>query len=146
MDSNSHEKTPTFDLPLPQGELRQPAEQSPMLSASGEKAASQAVELGVPSTPGPGPKVHRIADSQQPYPTSTADPAAVSAANDTSSLGPMPQIADDTDLIEKEWVDKAKQIVEQTAQDPYLQNKEINKVKMDYLKKRYNKQVKLNED
>jgi general stress protein 26 len=54
-----------------------------------------------------------------------------------------PQIADDADLIEKEWVEKAKEIVEQTKHDPYLQNKEITKVKADYMKKRYNKDIKL---
>lgn len=58
----------------------------------------------------------------------------------------MPQIADDTDLIEKEWVDKAKEIVEQTAHDPHLQNQELTKVKVDYLKKRYNKDLKITDD
>lgn len=69
----------------------------------------------------------------------------VAAATGTP-LVPLPQIADDTDLIEKEWVIKAKHIVAQTAQDPYLQNKEMSKVKADYLKKRYNKDLKLAED
>lgn len=53
----------------------------------------------------------------------------------------MPHIADDTDLIEKEWVDKAKEIVDKYADDPYRQNKELNKVKAEYLKKRYNKVI-----
>jgi len=55
-------------------------------------------------------------------------------------------IADDTDLIEKEWVIKAKEIVEQTKEDPYLQNKEMNKFKADYIKTRYNKDIRINED
>ena len=63
-----------------------------------------------------------------------------------TNTGWMPQIADDTDLIEKEWILKAKEIVTQTAHDPHLQNREINKVRTDYLKKRYNKDVKLIED
>ncbi len=52
-----------------------------------------------------------------------------------------PVIADDADLIEKEWVQKAKEIVERTRLDPYQQNKEINKFKADYLKKRYNRDM-----
>ncbi len=52
-----------------------------------------------------------------------------------------PAIADDTDLIEKEWVEKAKHIVEQTKDNPHLRNKEINKIKADYIKKRYNKDI-----
>jgi len=43
-------------------------------------------------------------------------------------------------------VTKAKQIVEQTKDDPYKQTKEINKMKADYLKKRYAKELKLLED
>ena len=51
--------------------------------------------------------------------------------------------AADVDLIEKEWVHKAKEIVSHTIGDPYTQNKEINKIKADYIKKRYNKDIKL---
>jgi hypothetical protein len=53
--------------------------------------------------------------------------------------------ADDADLIEKEWVERAKNIIAQTSHDPHLQNKEINKIKADYIRKRYNKDVKVNE-
>lgn len=51
--------------------------------------------------------------------------------------------AEDLDLIEKEWVLKAKQVVDQTQGDPYEQNKELNKIKADYIKKRYNRAIKL---
>lgn len=56
-----------------------------------------------------------------------------------------PSIADDIDLIEKEWVEKAKQIVEQTKEDPYKQNEVITQVKADYIKKRYNRELKTGE-
>lgn len=56
----------------------------------------------------------------------------------------MPAIADDTDLIEREWVDKAKEIVERTMGDPHEQNDQLTRMKADYLKKRYNKDIKLN--
>jgi hypothetical protein len=58
----------------------------------------------------------------------------------------LPAIADDVDLIEREWIKIAKEIVERTRIDPHAQNKEMNKVKADYLKKRYNKDIKLAED
>ena len=57
-----------------------------------------------------------------------------------------PQIADDIDLIEKEWVEKAKEIVEKTKENPYLQNKAISEIKADYIQKRYNKQVAQSEE
>lgn len=70
----------------------------------------------------------------------TANPAGQppsSQATVTSGL-----VADDSDLIEKEWVLKAKAIVMQTRSDPHQQNIEMNNVKADYLKKRYNKDLK----
>jgi hypothetical protein len=54
---------------------------------------------------------------------------------------PTPQIADDGDVIEKEWVEKAKQIVAHTRQDPYRQTKELHKFKAEYMQKRYNKTI-----
>ena len=58
----------------------------------------------------------------------------------------VPDIAEDIDLIEKEWVRKAKEIVQQTTGDPYVQNKQINKMKVEYIKKRYGKDVKQGEE
>jgi Txe/YoeB family toxin of Txe-Axe toxin-antitoxin module len=52
-----------------------------------------------------------------------------------------PEEAADSDLIEKEWVIKAKQIVEHTAEDPFQQQQELSKMKADYMKKRYNKDI-----
>ncbi len=54
-----------------------------------------------------------------------------------------PSVAADDDLIEKEWVEKAKQIVYQNREDPYNQNKQISAVKADYMKKRFNKDIKI---
>jgi hypothetical protein len=53
----------------------------------------------------------------------------------------VPEVANDIDLIEKEWVQKAKAIVQSTQGDPYLQNKQINRMKVEYIKKRYNKDI-----
>lgn len=52
-----------------------------------------------------------------------------------------PYIADDVDVIEKEWVDKAKQIIERTKDHPYQQEKEVERLQQSYLKKRYGKDV-----
>lgn len=75
-------------------------------------------------------------------------PQAPQSASPPTSVAPISDsalIADDADLIEKEWVLKAKAIVAQTAHDPNLQTKEMGKVKAEYLKKRYNKSLKLDE-
>lgn len=71
------------------------------------------------------------------------DPQTAPVSTQTTKAGPK---ADDADLIEKQWVDKAKLIVEKTKNDPYVQNKELSKVKAEYVSKRFDKDLKLSED
>lgn len=52
-----------------------------------------------------------------------------------------PVIAGDDDLIEKEWVDKAKKIVAETRDDPYRRGMEVSKLQADYLRKRYGREI-----
>lgn len=54
-----------------------------------------------------------------------------------------PQEAADADLIEKQWILKAKEIIEHTSNDPHTQQQELAKMKSEYIKKRYNKDIKL---
>ncbi len=51
----------------------------------------------------------------------------------------------DPDRIEHEWVDKAKAIIASTQDDPYIQKREMSKVKAEYIQKRFNKQIKTDE-
>lgn len=60
----------------------------------------------------------------------------------TTSTGAVP-VLNDNDKIEKEWVNKVKQIVERTRNDPYRQNEELTLVKADYMRQRYNKTIKV---
>lgn len=71
-------------------------------------------------------------------------PAPGSAvADDTNSpvVDDMPIVAGDDDLIEKEWVDKAKKIIMQTKDDPYRREQEVSRLQADYLRKRYGKEL-----
>ena len=52
-----------------------------------------------------------------------------------------PAIAGDDDLIEKEWVDKAKKIISDTQNDPYRREQEVSRLQIDYLRKRYGKEL-----
>lgn len=61
----------------------------------------------------------------------------------TDHLSSLP--ADDVDLIEKQWVERAKSIVAQTRDDPYKQKNELSKEKVDYIKKRFNKTIPLDD-
>lgn len=50
--------------------------------------------------------------------------------------------AADKDLIEKQWVQKAKEIVADTKNDPHKRKSEIAVAKADYIQKRFKKPVK----
>ncbi len=63
--------------------------------------------------------------------------------NDTvSTVNQAPVAIADSDLIEKEWVNKIKAIVESTRGNPFLQSKEINDLKAEYVYAKYNKIIK----
>lgn len=100
-----------------------------------------------PNTSLPKPTTSAVSNSggsnQADLPQTPIDPAITPAPKSSPTGVSTPATADDNDLIEKEWVDKAKHIVEKTRNDPHLQNKEINQIKADYIKKRYNKNIKL---
>ncbi|MDB5168653.1 MAG: hypothetical protein JWO41_9 [Candidatus Saccharibacteria bacterium] len=70
---------------------------------------------------------------------------AVSPIVPSTTTTAVPVTTHDTDLIEKEWVSKAKQIVERTREDPHQQSKQLNGLRADYLQQRYSKEIKLGE-
>lgn len=77
---------------------------------------------------------------QQPPPEPQQQSPSTSAAPASSHLP-----ADDVDLIERQWVDKAKQIVSETRDDPHKQKDQISRVKADYIQKRFNKSIKVDD-
>jgi hypothetical protein len=54
----------------------------------------------------------------------------------------VPLEAADVDVIEPEWVDKAEQVVAQTAGNPFAEEEGIENLQVDYLKQRYGHEVK----
>jgi len=105
------------------GERQAPQEQQP--SGPSDPAAAQ------PVAPPPLPQL-----SQAPPATQTQQVPA-----DTN-----PPAAADEDLIEKEWVEKAKKVIAETKHDPHLQEQAVSRLQADYLQKRYGKVVKLPND
>lgn len=136
MDVNSHEPVP--ELPRPEHisprvddvELvKAPEEQAEVVMprealVKANDAISQA--MAVPVLPA-------VDDSK-------GQTATIPVNNDN------PAYADDVDVIEKEWVQKAKQIVANTKDDPRAQSAQMNVFKHDYMKKRYGKEIKLPEE
>jgi len=110
---------PPIDAQFERGQQR--VEQAAEAGARASDAAVSAATV-VPVTPVP----------PQPAPVAQTPPAAATAT---------PLVAADEDLIEKEWVDKAKEIIEQTKDDPHARSQKVNELQRDYLQKRYGKVI-----
>jgi hypothetical protein len=124
-----HEHEPPMELPQPQeapGQQPEAAPASPEIRGNQTPVAAPTAQPAIPAI-----------QTQLVAADPVSSPLATTAASNL--------IADDADLIEKEWVTKAKTIVMQTKDDPFTQNKEMTKVKADYVKKRYNKDLKMSE-
>lgn len=136
---NPNTPNTNFELPVPQTDGSSNIE----LPKSGVSDSS---------IPNPENSIGKIGGKIQ---VSSAPPAqgANQAQSIPVSTNPQPLVpptnsplsADDADLIEKEWVIKAKQIVSATRDDPHKQNKEMSRFRADYLKKRYKKNIKIEE-
>lgn len=84
---------------------------------------------------------HRaITTTAQPTPVVLPTPVQT-PVDDTVADDNTPAVAADEDLIEKEWVDSAKKIIETTKDDPYARERQVNKLQVDYLQKRYGKKL-----
>lgn len=110
------------------------------------------VELGIGATEVERQAVERVEQrpgvAEASAQVSNAMPATTLpvpvASDDTTSAVPVddnPAVAGDEDLIEKEWVDRAKQIIAHTKDDPYKREQAIKALKIDYVKKRYGKTI-----
>ena len=124
-----------------------PSEMEPSLPATPE---SLPLEERPESLPSKGPEQAGAAINRSPQPSQAApltlppvvvptqalptEPPATAAATPTS--------ADDVEIIEKEWVDKARKIVAQTRDDPHRQEQAVEELQRAYLKTRYNKDLK----
>src|SRR5882757_5141295 len=123
---------PSLHLPEPAG--------SGNGSAPERAPGSNSPEFAPVAAPESAPAQSATPSFALPAQDDTATAAQVATA---SPIGPTPAVADDNDLIEQEWVLKAKQIVNSTHDDPYQQNRQLAAMKADYMQKRYQKTVKV---
>ncbi len=79
----------------------------------------------------------------QPVATPPPQPVAQSpAVAPVPAPSNTPATADDVDVIEKEWVDAAQEVVKGNAEDPHGEEEGFENLQVDYLKKRYGKDIK----
>jgi len=85
-----------------------------------------------------------ISASQVQLPTDYS--VAVIPTDDDQTTPATPSVDKGADRIERHWVDSAKKIINQTKDDPYKQKNEMSKFKADYIKQRFNKVVKADQE
>jgi hypothetical protein len=119
----------------------------PTPPVSGEQIQEQAIEQAGPSRES-APAAPSSVVAPPPIALPVTSPAAGAPSNVVLNVPVSTDsglTAADNDLIEKEWITKAKDIVAKTQDDPYHQKKEISKVKAEYIQKRFNKTLKTDE-
>jgi hypothetical protein len=119
--------------------------------SSEQPQSSLEAKTAVPVAPEMQPPTGGQPQAQTPPPVPVADPelAGSTAAGSVQtpptppSANPgAPASAEDVDVIEKEWVDQANKIIEQTKDDPYTEEEAVQALQVDYLQKRYGHNVK----
>ena len=111
------------------------SEQAP---APGEVRVTPSAQAAPPAPPA----VQPVVQTSSPAPQVVQPAVQSNDLHDTAN----PQYADNADVIEREWVMRAKQIVLDTKNSPYQREVEVGKLQADYLQKRYGKQIKLAND
>lgn len=133
----STNETPGMNLPPPMAEQPAPAGFEPV-PARPEMSPAPAQQMPLPQQPSmpqpamPGPQIPQLA-------APTTQQGVVSKT--TQSV--VASVVDDGDLIEKEWVEKAKKIVADNRDDPFKQSEELTVVRAEYLQQQYNKTIKM---
>jgi hypothetical protein len=132
--------SPEFPLPTPE------SVHGRVTLETGSQTPESSPEYGTSAAPERAPEQAAQAQAgmaSQPTPVTLPTPvvAPQSDLSQVSSTDDSPAIAGDDDLIEKEWVDKAKHIISSTRDDPARREKEVGRLQADYLKKRYGKEL-----
>ena len=133
MEPRQHEVAMSAERPPVQGSaFEAPASPDHDSQSNLERQVEQAPELGQVQA-----EASQIAMPTLPMPvlTTTADDSVSSQGAGTPSL------ANDDDLIEKEWIDQAKKIIAATREDPYRREQEISKLQIEYIRKRYGRVI-----
>jgi hypothetical protein len=144
MDPNA-DKTPGLGLPQPSieqgGPVFDPSTHTMQHHKELEPISAEMQPVAMP----PALPIAPVDPAAAPTPSLIAQAMAATADQPVAAIAATTDDSNSDDLDE-EWVNKAKAIVEQTKTDPFLESRELGKVKADYLKIRYNKQIKVAEE
>lgn len=133
------------ELPTPRmGQEQAPVQYGQSFEhAPAPSTPEQGIERGAERQEQASESQARAADDTPVLPPPVMPVAYDTTASNTtlSSVSDTPIIANDDDLIEKEWVDKAKRIITETKDDPYRREEAVVKLQADYLQKRYGRKI-----
>ena len=118
-----------------------------------EQGKTEQSELPIPIEARQGARIEQKGEHHTPVMHATPVPVqaiqlptpVVAAPDDTtqqsSAIDDNPIVAGYVYLIEKELVDRANKIIYQTKSDPHQREQQVNKLQIDYVKKRYGKDI-----
>jgi hypothetical protein len=126
----------------PNPAIPQPVEGQPKVEAPQASVAPEAAPQ--PVVPAPAATVVPASVTSPPVPQAPAtNPGQqLPVQNIVPAVGANPAVAEDVDVIEKEWVDQADKVIDKTKDDPYQEEESVEALQVDYLKKRYGHDVK----
>lgn len=116
----------------PERAPQQPVSPERGLLETGAEHTEQASEASAKASDTSGPTI------VTPVALPTDDPVT---GDNSQIVVASPATAADEDLIEKEWVDRAKKIVADTRTDPFQQENAVTELQKDYRKKRYGREL-----
>ena len=98
---------------------------------TGQQRIEQAAEAGARAANAAGAP-------PMPMPVALPQPPQQTQAPPTAAT---PLVAADEDLIEKEWVERAKDIIQSTKDDPHARNAQVSELQRGYLEKRFGRVI-----
>lgn len=100
-------------------------------------SSSNGADIVIPTPKGPMVTDVSLNDDKEDGQKSSGYAYSISGDDSMVADNDIPLTAADDELIEKEWVEKAKDIIAKTKNDPYKRELEIGKLQIAYLSKRY---------
>lgn len=133
MNPRGGEHSSQFESPAPGAEIysdgQENAVEAPVASPESSPSSQTSPPLASQSTP--------IIIPDTPAPV---------IGSDDNNLPTVPvQTTDHKDQIEKQWLERAKSVVAVTKDDPFKQKAEMSKVKAEYIQKKFNKKIRVDD-